>query len=394
MRRSTSGFTLIELLVVVAIIGILAGILFPVFSSVREKAHQTSCLSNQRQIAQAIIIYAHDHEKFPGMEWAGEIDIPGGKNILKCPNVDEGLHITGYGMNTYLHGLKQDVVQRPHQVVLTCDSITSSTISADHLRHRGFAIYSRCDSSAVCVKNPEKGGRFAAGKFPLTPFILVGTTQVDMSPDNFKDYPANTPIADKFLIAGPYGSDDQTMAVTIASDLLEHDYLMTEDEFAKTLADEIPMPGEAAPYAADIKTYVGDPGGAKLLKNWQYGAVGTWTPSSGPVQNCVQLELPQNYATQYPKRTTYAMLFVYSDQPRSTTIKFLIDDVGAVWLNGGRIFTDPNDGDLNTEAVVNQVTRVLPKGISFILFRCTNFELGGAKFNIIFDQPVKAGGAI
>jgi prepilin-type N-terminal cleavage/methylation domain-containing protein len=46
MRR---GFTLIELLVVIAIIAILAAILFPVFAKAREKARQTSCLSNEKQ---------------------------------------------------------------------------------------------------------------------------------------------------------------------------------------------------------------------------------------------------------------------------------------------------------------------------------------------------------
>ena len=48
--RAARGFTLIELLVVIAIIGILAAILFPVFSQARERARQTSCFSNTRQL--------------------------------------------------------------------------------------------------------------------------------------------------------------------------------------------------------------------------------------------------------------------------------------------------------------------------------------------------------
>src|SRR3990172_7506145 len=60
MERRKKGFTLIELLVVIAIIAILAAILFPVFSAAREKARQTSCLSNLKEIHLALLIYAGD----------------------------------------------------------------------------------------------------------------------------------------------------------------------------------------------------------------------------------------------------------------------------------------------------------------------------------------------
>ena len=62
-KKVFKGFTLIELLVVIAIIAILAAILFPVFAQAREKARQTSCLSNMKQIGTAIQLYTDDFDE-------------------------------------------------------------------------------------------------------------------------------------------------------------------------------------------------------------------------------------------------------------------------------------------------------------------------------------------
>jgi prepilin-type N-terminal cleavage/methylation domain-containing protein/prepilin-type processing-associated H-X9-DG protein len=63
METRRRAFTLIELLVVIAIIAILAAILMPVFAKAREKARQSSCASNIKQLNSGIMQYAHDNDQ-------------------------------------------------------------------------------------------------------------------------------------------------------------------------------------------------------------------------------------------------------------------------------------------------------------------------------------------
>ncbi len=60
MRRA---FTLIELIVVIAIISILAAILFPVFAQARDKARGAACMSNMKQIGLAVQQYVQDYDE-------------------------------------------------------------------------------------------------------------------------------------------------------------------------------------------------------------------------------------------------------------------------------------------------------------------------------------------
>jgi prepilin-type N-terminal cleavage/methylation domain-containing protein len=61
--RRHRGFTLIELLIVIAIIALLAAILFPVFARSRENARRASCQSNLQQIGVALLLYARDYDE-------------------------------------------------------------------------------------------------------------------------------------------------------------------------------------------------------------------------------------------------------------------------------------------------------------------------------------------
>jgi len=101
------GFTLIELLVVIAIIAILAAILFPVFARAREKARQTSCLNNVKQLNLAFAMYAQDYDEvlvplangWYTYRWYDLIQ-PYIKNaqVLRCPSKASQM---GYGLSFY-----------------------------------------------------------------------------------------------------------------------------------------------------------------------------------------------------------------------------------------------------------------------------------------------------
>jgi prepilin-type N-terminal cleavage/methylation domain-containing protein len=79
------GFTLIEFIVVIAIFAVLAAILFPVFARAREKARQTTCLNNQRQIATALLLFAQDRDELLPAASSVWGDISQEKGILICP---------------------------------------------------------------------------------------------------------------------------------------------------------------------------------------------------------------------------------------------------------------------------------------------------------------------
>jgi prepilin-type N-terminal cleavage/methylation domain-containing protein/prepilin-type processing-associated H-X9-DG protein len=202
MKRK--GFTLIELLVVIAIIAILAAILFPVFAKAREKARQSSCLSNAKQIMLGVLQYAQDYdETLPyashwgeptPLNWWQYLDAyVKNTQIFKCPSQngatdDYGWNYQNFGYraaaNDYRNnpGVSLGAILMPAETILIGDdpdlpvatmygggSIyiygpVQSTPPTDGIgnvsgRHNGGANYAFCDGHAKWLSRSDAAGQ-------------------------------------------------------------------------------------------------------------------------------------------------------------------------------------------------------------------------------------------
>lgn len=112
----TDGFTLVELLVTVAIISVLAAMLFPVFSLVRKMAARSACVSNLRQVGLAVRLYRDDYDAYPPRLSALTVGYIGDNRVLICPSdAAKGQHTGNERLegNQYLaSGVSYDYVPR------------------------------------------------------------------------------------------------------------------------------------------------------------------------------------------------------------------------------------------------------------------------------------------
>jgi prepilin-type N-terminal cleavage/methylation domain-containing protein/prepilin-type processing-associated H-X9-DG protein len=182
------GFTLIELLVVIAIIAILAAILFPVFAKAREKARQSSCNSNVRQLGIAILSYVQDYdERFPVYQlgttgvnlqyWPDQVfSYMKNSQILSCPSRKganqtwtgpavppaNGVGTCAYGFNCSgkgVSGASLGIVVNPAQCMVLGESYNVHKYSPYYDATETLAQFSQySDTNTAGDDGPHNGG--------------------------------------------------------------------------------------------------------------------------------------------------------------------------------------------------------------------------------------------
>lgn len=197
MRTNTSirhGFTIVEFLVVFAIIGLIAALVFAGLSAARASARRASCLSNERQLGAAILLYIQDYdERFPsgtqriiaepgapetnGEGWGGQV-FPYAKTkaTFHCP--DDTTEPSGYipalsyAYNSWLTASRA-VNSSTAQVPYTTSTVLLFEVADSHAdvqaydegASQGASTFSASGYAGVLYSGPGGSGQRSGPKF-------------------------------------------------------------------------------------------------------------------------------------------------------------------------------------------------------------------------------------
>ena len=189
--RMRHAFTPVEIVIVIALIGIVAAILYPVVGFAREKTRQSICMSNQRQLAMALIQYAQDNNNMLPAT-VGNIDegtcwhnaaarVLNSEALFSCPSImlDGSVAHPCYGLNGYLCSTDISTFALPAKVVLTADAHSNFLLSSDDLemlRHNGSYVISFADGHTATLT--PLSGRIVFGEGEEGDYLAYGSSSI------------------------------------------------------------------------------------------------------------------------------------------------------------------------------------------------------------------------
>lgn len=166
------GFSLVELLTVIAIIAILAAIIFPVMSTVKKKADENNCASNLHQIAMAVQMFKQDNRRYPDVLSARAVSGQSLENQMGQDGALFGEYVKSYKI---LHC-------RTSKVTNTTDIVSYESVPGDA-------------GSTISVYAYDSYSCFPWGSTVEPHYCVKWATQLG-DVDNYMPYPPNNPPSD------------------------------------------------------------------------------------------------------------------------------------------------------------------------------------------------------